>query len=504
MFAFALWDAEARILTLARDRMGEKPLYYGWFDHTLLFASELKAIRSHPAFRGELDRAAAASFLDFSYVPGPLTIFKNTWKLPPGTYLQISTDHSTETPVAYWTYRQHKRDDHDRRVGTVEMATQELSTALNTAVERQLMSDVPIGALLSGGIDSSLISAIMQSISSSPIKTFTIGFQQSSYNEACYARAVARHLGTEHHEFEFTGHHALTFVDQISDVYDEPFADISQLPTMFLMQQARQEVTVALSGDGADELFGGYSRYRTIPKLWTAMMPFPFQVRRQLGSALAASSFAAKNNKRRRLAAALMLASDSKRLYLSALTQHQCVHPLIRDVPPAQSALTDIERWPHDRASLSERFMAVDALTYLPDVILTKIDRAAMAASLETRAPFLDRDVVELSLRLPISMKIRRGSTKWILRRLLASHVPRELVDRPKMGFGIPIAEWLRGPLRDYAESFLEPRFLKDDPLLDGWRIARLWQDHVENRADNGNVIWNVLMLQAWRRAHAH
>lgn len=527
MFAFALWDRTERILILARDRLGEKPLYYGWQGGTFLFGSELKAICAHPAFRADIDRNALALFLRYNYVPAPYSIYQGINKLPAGTYLRIgpkTTKSGTRdtsaaaVPIVYWSPRDMATAGlADRFSGSDTDAVDELDRLLHQSVAGQSIADVPLGAFLSGGVDSSAIVALMQTLSSRPVKTFTIGFHEADYNEANYARAIARHLGTEHTELYVTPKESLEVIPHLPAIWDEPFSDASQIPTFLIAELTRHHVTVSLSGDGGDELFGGYSRYFELRRFWEKAKHVPIFARRLAASAITAISPAALTR-----AAAPLLRLTPRRwrygnvgeklyklaeaitspnpdtVYRDALISHW------RD--PAAVAIGAIEpqtlvearsRWP-EISDYTERMMWLDLVTYLPDDVLVKVDRAAMAVSLETRAPFLDHRVVEFAWRLPLSMKIRDGQGKWILRQMLYRHVPRDLIERPKMGFAVPIGSWLRGPLRDWAAALLDPRRLANDGFFQVDPITRKWHEHLSGRNNWQYLLWDILMFQAW------
>ncbi len=498
MFAFALWDREQRVLTLARDRMGEKPLYYGVQRNTFMFASELKAIRCHPDFEGEVDRRAVQLFLQFNYIPSPRSIYRGIRKLPAGSYVQISADQLDAEPIEYWSFAKGAERAAAQPFETSEVEVADgLEAVLGTAIERQLMADVPLGALFSGGIDSSTVVALMQARSARKVKTFTIGFEEQSHDESGYARAIADHLKTDHTELRLSGRAALDLIPKMPDVYDEPFADTSQLPTYLLMQLTRENVTVALSGDGADELFGGYSRYSTIPKLWRSMRAVPYPIRQSLGQAVGMLPGRWTGARGRRLGEALAGAASCDALYLSAITQNPRSDAIVRGETAAGDLLTDPDRWPlHGEGQA--RVMALDAITYLPDDILAKVDRAAMAVSLETRAPFLDRDVVEFSWRVPQTMKMQDGRGKLVLRSVLSRYVPDALIERPKMGFGVPVDAWLRGPLVDFAENALSRKRLSEEGFLDPDAVRQMWKSHLAGDGEFGYQLWSILMFQAW------
>ncbi|MCD9047152.1 asparagine synthase (glutamine-hydrolyzing) [Luteimonas sp. MHLX1A] len=514
MFAIALWDRSERALVLARDRVGEKPLYYGWQGDTLLFGSELKALRAHPAFNAAIDRGALALLLRHNYVPAPYSIYQGIHKLPPGTFLRLSGGHREVEPVPYWSLADvAERGMAQPFAGSDVDALDALEGHLGNAVRGQMVADVPLGALLSGGIDSTVITALMQANSSRPVRTFTIGFEEGEYDEATHARAVAAHLGTEHTELRLSGADALALVPQMPAMYDEPFADSSQLPTHLVMKLARQHVTVALSGDAGDELFGGYNRYFLGPKTWDGIRRLPPAFRRALGAALTAvpaptvnrlfgplagrRGIALPGDKAHKLGARLRHVRSIDDLYVSLVSEWPDPAGMVGagNLPP--NLLDDRARWPklHDPVA---RMMALDGLTYLPDDILVKVDRASMAVSLETRAPFLDRDVIEFAWSLPMHMKLRGGKGKWLLRQLVDRHVPRALMERPKMGFGIPLDQWLRGPLREWGEALLAEDRLKREGYLDPAPVRATWLRHQRGEGSFGYRLWSVLMFQAW------
>ena len=507
MFAFALWDREARRLILARDRAGEKPLYYGWQGDTFLFGSELKALRAHPAFNASVDRGALALLLRHNYIPAPYSIHQGIFKLPPGTWLQLAQGQRDAHPRHYWSLAAvAERGMANPFTGSDAEAVEELAWLMGKAVAGQQVADVPLGALLSGGIDSSLITALMQAQSTRPIRTFTIGFEEKAYDEATHARAVSAHIGTEHTELRLSANDALVLIPQLPTMYDEPFADSSQLPTHLVMKLARQHVTVALSGDAGDEFFGGYNRYAFLPKAWRMFGDMPRMLRQPalglmtalpgvVGRVAGAAQAADKVAKLQKLFSTGPRGIDD--LYRATVTEWPDAAAMVVDGHIPLNLLDVREQWPmlHDPVA---RMMALDGLTYLPDDILTKVDRASMAISLETRAPFLDRDVMEFAWRLPMHMKLRDGKGKWVLRQLLDRYVPRSLIERPKMGFGIPLDQWLRGPLREWAGDLLSEDRLRREGYLRPAAITRTWQAHVKGDGNFGYRLWSVLMFQAW------
>lgn len=520
MFAFALWDRAERSLTLARDRVGEKPLYYGWQGETFLFGSELKALRAHPAFNAAVDRGALALLLRHNYVPAPYSIYQGIHKLPPGTWLRLGMGQREVAPVAYWSLAEvAERGTGAPFAGSQAEALDELERHLGDAVRGQMVADVPLGALLSGGIDSTAITALMQANSARPVRTFTIGFDEKQYDEATHARAVAAHLGTDHTELRLSGDDALQLVPSLPQMYDEPFADSSQLPTHLVMKLARQHVTVALSGDAGDELFGGYNRYFLGPKAWRGIGWMPMAMRRALGAGLTAfpadtmnrhlgplaarSGIATFGDKAHKLGARLRDVGSLDDLYVSLVSEWPDPAGMVVGGRMPPNLLDERPRWPALPDPVA-RMMALDSLTYLPDDILVKVDRASMAASLETRAPFLDRDVIELAWSLPMHMKLRDGQGKWLLRRLVDRHVPAALMARPKMGFGIPLDQWLRGPLREWAETLLAEDRLKAEGYLDPRPVRAAWLRHQRGEASFGYRLWSVLMFQAWLEQQGH
>jgi asparagine synthase (glutamine-hydrolysing) len=518
MFALALWDQENRILTLARDRLGEKPLYYGWMGETFLFGSELKALRAHPAFGAEIDRDALAVFMRYGYVSAPRSIYRGVQKLPPGTLLTVRHGHRAEPkPRPYWSLL----DVAQRGVktpfgGSDADATKELGRRLSEAVAIQQIADVPLGVFLSGGIDSSTIVALMQTQSNRPVHSFTVGFNDGEYNEAVHARAVARHLGTDHTELYITPEEAVAVIPQLPALYDEPFGDSSQIPTFLVSQLARRSVTVSLSGDGGDELFGGYNRY-----IWTRkLLRYPAPLRRMLAGALTTLSPSCWDSI---YAAVEYLLPAPLRMRMAGDKAHKLASVLSAD-SNAEVYQGLISTWPNpdalvfgsrDAASLSaawdklinfsapeSRMMALDTLTFLPDDILCKVDRAAMAVSLETRVPLLDHRVVEFAWSLPLNMKIRNGQGKWLLRQLLYKYVPKKLIDRPKMGFAVPLDAWLRGALREWAEGLLEESRLRREGYFNPLPIRQKWAEHLSGKRNWQYQLWHVLMFEAWLAAH--
>ena len=515
MFAIAAWDARERQLFLARDRMGEKPLYWAIFDGLVLFGSELKALRAHPGWKPRLNRGAIAAFLRHGYVPGPFTIYEDVYKLPPAGFVKIASGGSPEVG-AYWDLaavvsqgqRNTLRADEE---GLVD----ELEALLHDAVSRRMIADVPLGAFLSGGYDSSTVVALMQKASPRPVKTFTIGFENPVFDEAKHAEAVARHLGTDHTTFPVSGADALDVVPKLAEMYDEPFADPSQIPTHIVSALTRKRVMVALSGDGGDELFSGYDRYQWTQNVWRPGAKMPLALRRLVSSSIRAVPPGAFDRmarhvpylrhvprvgqKAHRLAQILSFPSIDSVYHQLVASHHPNPDSLVNGAQEVQTAC-----WGQNLEALLpnpvDRMRYLDMCTYLPDDILTKVDRASMAVALEVRVPFLDHRLVEWVWKLPSFQNARARRPKHLLRRVLARHVPDRLVERPKMGFGVPLADWLRGPLRNWAEDLMNETRLSADDIFDVEGIRSLWAEFLSGDNARCFLIWNVLMFQAWHR----
>lgn len=521
MFAFALWDSLHAILTLGRDRLGEKPLYYGWqgegAQSVFLFGSELKALRAHPAFSAQVDRNALRLLLRYSYISAPHCIYQGISKLMPGTLLEVRYEQRTAITRPYWSL------DGVARAGSAapfdggeQQAIDRLEALAGASVGQQMVADVPLGAFLSGGVDSSLVAALMQKQSSRPIKTFAIGFREEGYDEAAHARAVARHLGTDHTELYVSAADALDVVPRLGSMYDEPLADDSQIPTFLVSQMARAHVTVALSGDGGDELFCGYNTYQLSEKLWRRLQGWPVPLRSMLARGVISiapdtwNRFAhagrmvlpvslrnANLGDKLHKGAHLMASPTADALYHDLISHWHDLDAIViggNDMPTLQTG----QSAQLEGLDASERMMLIDQLTYLPDDVLAKVDRASMNVSLETRVPLLDHRLVEFAWQLPLGMKRRNGQTKWVLRQVLYRHVPRELIERPKQGFSVPIAAWLRGPLRAWVEALLDEGRLAREGYFYPAAIRRQWQEHLSGKRNWQRQLWNVLMFQVW------
>ncbi|GLR46964.1 asparagine synthase (glutamine-hydrolyzing) [Sphingomonas astaxanthinifaciens] len=520
MFAFALWDRQQRRLFLVRDRFGEKPLYYGWIGRDLVFASELKALRRMPGFAAEIDREAVAALAARTYIPAPLSIYRGIFKLPPATILSVEAgaDPLTAPPrtgeagrglrlSSYWSYRDVVAEGLADPITDREEAIDTVEEALRQAISDQAVADVPVGAFLSGGFDSSTVTALYQQVSGARVKTYSIGFTEAGFDEAPHARAVAAHLGTEHHEMYVSPAEAQAVLPNLATIYDEPFADSSQIPTYLVSRFARSDVTVALTGDGGDELFGGYNRHIIGPELWRRLAPIPSGVRalgRPLGhlpqrwfELLVRSG--PKGSGAARIAKGLKVAttaSGPQDIYASFIDEWAFeANPVLGAAAPRTEGLALAG------ASPAELMMLGDALGYLPDDILCKVDRASMAVSLETRVPFLDHRLAAVAARVPLAMKIADGRGKLPIRAILDRHVPRALTDRPKAGFGIPVGEWMRGPLRAWADDLLSEDRLRREGLFNVKAVRRRYLAHQAGTRDSTSALWPILMFESWRDA---
>jgi asparagine synthase (glutamine-hydrolysing) len=524
MFAFAVWDRRERVLTLGRDRMGEKPLYFGFqgqgAQRTFLFGSELKALARHPAFEARLSMPAVHLLMRHNYVPDPYSIYAGISKLEPGTLLHLTHGSHEPTVERYWSFAEAAVSGVQSPLSLApEEATDELERLISRAVRGQMLADVPLGAFLSGGVDSSTIVALMQAQSARPVKTFTIGFEETGFDESEHAGKVARHLGTDHTTMILSGQQARDVIPLLPTLYCEPFSDSSQIPTFLVSQLARRQVTVALSGDAGDELFAGYNRYILTHDVWHRLSRLPMPVRKVMARvalalpphrwngiaglamrALPQSMRLSDPGQKIHKAAGVLSAASIDELYRGVVS-HWDPATLLRAGAEPATLLTGLR--PELRGlSDIERMMALDALTYLPGDILAKVDRAAMGVSLETRVPLLDHRVVEWAWRVPLRFKLRDGTGKWLLRQVLYRHVPRELIERPKMGFGIPVDAWLRGPLREWASSLLEPRRIAAQGIFDSSVLQRSWDDHLSGRGNQAYRVWDVLMFQSWFETH--
>lgn len=522
MFAFAVLDLRNRRLSLARDAFGEKPLYYGLWDGVLLFGSELRALAAWPGFRPAENEAARAAFFRYSYIPAPETIYERVWKLPAAHWLELSLDQLSSgqmpTARAWWDSVSNALQSIEKPFqGDFETAVDAVSELLSRSVRRRMVSDVPLGALLSGGVDSSLTTAIMQQVSDTPVRTFTIGMSAEGYDESPAAEAVANHLGTRHETLMLTAEDVLSAVPDIGAMYDEPFADSSQLPTFLVARMAREQVTVALSGDGGDELFAGYNRHFRTPGLWDRLRHIPRPARsiaarglrtippsaisrlvRMLGRIAPAELAAGRAGEKLHKLARLMSASNPEELHELLLRTDTGIDRLAD-----YSGLALVTERADPRAiavTLTERLMLFDTENYLPDDILTKVDRASMSVSLEIRTPYLDRELFSLAWSLPLAMKANDQKGKRVLRELLYRHVPPHLIDRPKAGFAIPVGRWLRGPLREWAETLLESEFSKESmPKIPLSNVQSLWLQHLSGKRDHATILWNLLMYRSWQ-----
>ncbi len=521
MFAFVIWDQKEQKLILARDRMGEKPLYYGWHNEVFLFGSELKALKAHPAFINEIDRDSLSLLLRYNNIPSPHSIYKNIFKLPPANILILNPRNKDFSMKPYWDFKciaesgvisPFNGTDQDAIIG--------LENVLSQSIKEQMLADVPLGSFLSGGIDSSLIVALMQAQSSQAVKTFTIGFNEEGYNEAKYAKEIAKYLGTEHTELYVTPNEAQNVILSLPEMFDEPFADSSQIPTYLVSKLAKQNVTVSLSGDGGDELFAGYNRHYWSKPIWNKIKHLPLGVRKIAALSILSISpdswdklvqkfhmfiperyqVMRMGEKLHKLAEVLPVDSPES-MYRNLISQWKNPENIVLGSREPIISLTDKSQWAN-LSNFEDIMMYLDTVSYLPDDILTKVDRAAMSVSLETRVPMLDYRVVEFAWKLPLHLKIRENHGKWLLRQLLFKYVPKELIERPKMGFGVPIDFWLRGSLRDWAESLLDSSRLSREGYFNEKIVRRIWNDHISGKRNYQHQLWSILMFQSWMESN--
>ena len=517
MFSFALWDKKNKNLTLAKDRLGEKPMYYGFNEGIFFFGSDLRSFKLHPKFNPEIDRNSLALFIKYNFIPTPSSIYKGIYKLPSGSFLIISEKHQEMQVKKYWNIHSFVNDEDDKKSKITEVEyIEKLDLLLNKTVSKQMLSDVPIGAFLSGGIDSSTIVSLMQANSSKKINTFTIGFDEFGYNESKNAKNIAKILGTNHNETILSSKKAIEIIPDLPSIYSEPFADSSQIPTYLVSKIAREKVKVALSGDGGDELFGGYNRYVLGKRMWDKISFFPLILRKVMANSIniispetynsiynRISNFLSSNSAYINLGDKLhkgsrvMIAKDTDELYNFFISQWGNPFDIVNNKNSILSNNIIL-----DQNAKSDNFvfkmMLTDTLNYLPDDILCKVDRAAMANSLETRLPLLDHHVVSFAMQIPMNLKLRDNVGKWILRQVLYKYLPKELVDRPKMGFGIPLGKWLRGPLNEWAEDLLSKKSITKNDYFNFKPIHESWNKHKSGKSNLSTSLWGILMFQEW------
>ena len=529
MFAISVWDSKVKRLYLIRDRFGEKPLYYGWSNGVFMFGSELKALRSYKGFDNEIDRNALSLYMQYMYVPSPYSIFKDIYKLDPGCILQIDSIGTVDSPKKitssefnakgvsikkWYSLSEVAKKSQKNLITNQQDSINFLESTLYKTVENQLISDVPLGAFLSGGVDSSMIVALMSKISNNPVKTFTIGFNERGYDEAVYAKKVSKHLKTDHHELYVSPKDAYEVIPNLPNLYDEPFADSSQIPTYLVSKLAREHVTVSLSGDSGDELFGGYNRYLWGKDVWNKLKWMPSEMRSFLGKGIQKVPLSIWNNlgdslpkkyeiefmgsKVHRLANRLKTVNNLNDMYYSLVSEDYQGDNIVLGTGASLSTKLTSDRIIAKFPDSEHRMMLWDAITYLPDDILTKVDRAAMGVGLETRIPFLDHKVVELAWRMPLEMKIKNKVGKWPLRQVLYKHVPKELIERPKAGFAIPVGRWIRGPLREWADELLDAARIHREGYFNPEMVQQLWQQHLSEKYDWTPRLWAILMFQSW------
>ena len=503
MYAIALWDRKSEKLTLARDKLGEKPLYYGWKNGVFLFGSELKSLSKYPNFAKSISDKAVSLYFDYGYIPAPYSIYKDIYKLPPGHYITLSNSLDSKIKSkSYWSLYE-KLSSLDGKIKDdlgVGVATNELDKLLNSAISGQMKADVPVGSFLSGGIDSTLVTAIMQSQSKDPISTFSIAFQEDEYNEADYAKKIAKYLGTKHTELILTPKIALKLIQNLSKIYDEPFSDISQIPTIAVSRLASEKVKVVLTGDAADEIFAGYDHYSEFVSRCNIHSRIPSSFRKLAAQVVDSLCFGKSVEflRRKERLLSLLKSNSIDEIYKSQIKYSN----------PCQTDIAINHCWfdnEYKKKPLNDSLdtaLFIDTLSYLPDNILVKVDRASMAFSLETRIPFLDHRIVEWAWTLPNKLKISNKNNKYIVKNLLNKYVPNEMVDRPKMGFSIPIGEWLRGDLKLWADKLLSDEFLDENKYLNKEVVQKMWSEHLTGEGDFGQQIWTILMFQSWVCSH--
>lgn len=517
MFAFALWDEQDQTLLLSRDRAGEKPLYYGYINNSLVFGSELKALKKFPNFESELSQNAMSHYFKYGYIPAPFSIYENIFKVEPGTFLEFDMARVSVNDFQkrrYWALEDEVIKSTQQFYSNFNQAKEDLELRISDAVKSQLISDVPLGVFLSGGIDSSLVAALAQKNSDIPIKTFTIGFENSEYDESEFAEDVAKYLGTNHKKYQVSDLDVLKFIPRLPEIYDEPFADSSQIPTYFVCKAAKEEVTVALSGDGGDELFGGYNRYIFSSSIWSKVSWLPKFIRKFIGTTilwvpvkiwdqlkpiLFFKDYSLFGNKAHKVGLALKHSNNLDDFCLSFSIIWEDTNEILNNFD------SDIEYSTLINSPVKNildqpvnRMMFHDFVTYLPDDILCKVDRASMAVSLETRAPFLDKKVISEAWKVPLSSKIKSGEGKWLVKEILYKHVPKKLIDRPKAGFALPLSDWLRGPLKNWAENLLNKQVIDEQGFLNSASIDKIWNQHLSGEYDWTSKLWTILMFQAW------
>jgi len=517
MFSIALWDKSRKILTLARDRFGEKPLYFGWVNKNFVFASELKAIKKVESFHNRICKKALSQYLSVNYVPSPLSIYENIFKLEPGTFVEIDNSIRSIDQIKihkYWSIHNIIQKVGSKKINHQNMSINELENVLFNSVKSQMLSDVPLGAFLSGGVDSSLICALMQKDNLKPIDTYTVGFQDKQFDESKYANKVAKHLGTNHNEIIVSENDCQKIIPYLPEIYDEPFADSSQIPTYLICKAAKQNVTVALSGDGGDEIFGGYNRYTWSPKIWNKISTLPFFLRKKVAYLclnISEKKFDFLFNifinkagfKIHKIAKALKSAVSLETFMQKMIIEWEGCDKLVLNYNQDHSVKKFLFESKIDKLDLNfkdpiSKMMYLDSVTYLTDDILCKLDRAAMFNSLETRVPFLNEKVVEFAWNMPLSKKIKNGVGKWPLKNILSNYLPQNLINRPKTGFAVPLGKWLKGPLRNWSENLLDEKRLAQEGNFSAGLVRDTWKEHLDGKRDHSSKLWSILMFQAW------